>query len=157
MADPSAPAEQDLTVYQGQDWVAVFELYQDTANTIPFDLTGYEIDMHVREGVADSEASLKMAASTRSTGDGAGRIRIVNRQSSGEADPDGGEYPPDGVFTVTLAAGVTAAVAPTRKPRAGSAATATFLYDIELTSESGIVTRIMKGVLTLDLEVTRLT
>jgi hypothetical protein len=153
----SAPAEQDLTVYQGQDWTAVFELYQDTANTIPFDLTGYEIDMHVREGVADSAADLKIAASTRDTGDGAGRIQIIGRQSSGEVDVDGGEVPSDGVFKITLPAAVTAAVSPTKAPRKGDLATAEFVYDVEITSSTGIITRIMKGTFTLDLEVTRRT
>ena len=157
MADPAAPAEVDLTVYQGQDWTALVELFTDAAQTAYFDLTGYEIDMHVREGVADSEASLKIAASSRSTGDGAGRIVVLGRQSSGEVDLDGGAIPSDGVFRVTLAAAVTAAVAPTKKPRPGSAATANFLYDIELTSASGIITRVMRGAFTLDLEVTRRT
>lgn len=155
MADPTAPAEQDLTIYQGQDWIAVFECFQDAANVVPFDFTGYEIDMHVREGVADSEASLKIAASTRATGSGAGRIAWLSRQSSGEVDPDGGSDPSSGAFKVTLAAAVTSAVTATKKPRPGSAASSTFVYDVEATDSAGVVTRLMRGAVTFDHEVTR--
>lgn len=156
MADPAAPAEVDLTVYQGQDWTALVELFTDAAQTQFFDLTGYEIDMHVREGVADSEAAVKIALTTRVGATGAGRIVVVGRDSSGTADPDSEAVPTDGCFKLVLDDAVTKAVAPTKKPKRGSAATAEFLYDIELTSAAGVVTRVMRGVLTLDLEVTRL-
>lgn len=151
----TAPAELDLTIYQGQDWVAAFELYTDTAQTIPFDATDYEVDMHIREGVADSEASLLAAASTRDTGDGAGRIQWLSRQSSGEVDTDGGEFPADGAFKVTLSAAVTAAMVASKRPRKGDFEIAEWLYDVELTSSSGTVIRVMQGVVNFHYEVTR--
>jgi hypothetical protein len=152
----TAPAEVDLTIYQGQDWYAIFQLYADTANTIPFDLTGYEVDMHIREGVADSQASILIAASTRTTGDGADRIKFCGVQSSGEIDEDGND-PASGIVKVTISAAVSSAVSPSKRPRKGGQESVEFVYDVELTASDGTVTRIMRGVITFDLEVTRRT
>lgn len=155
MADPAAPAEVDFTVYQGQDWSALVELFTDAAQSIHYDLTGCEIDMHIREGVADSDAEVEAALSTRSTGDGAGRIAIVGRNSAGTADGDSAAVPSDGVFKLIIAAAVSKAMVPAKKPKKGSAQTHEFVYDIEITDAAGLTVRVMRGVLTVDFEVTR--
>lgn len=151
----TAPAEQDFTLYQGQSWTAIFQLYADAAKTIPFDATGCEIDMHIREGVADSEAPLVLAASSRATGDGAGKVEWLSYASDNTVDEDGEAHKPDGVFRVTLSADDTELLTPAKKPRKGGFETAEFLYDIEIVDSDGEVTRFMKGTLTVDLEVTR--
>ena len=153
----TAPAEQNFTLYQGQNWSAIFRLFGDTAQAVPFDATGCEIDLHIREGVADSEAPVILAASTRATGSGAGKITWLSYASDNSVDEDSGGHKPDGIFKVALSAADTASMTPAKKPRKGSFETAEFIYDIEITNGSGEVTRIMKGTITLDLEVTRRT
>jgi hypothetical protein len=155
MADPTAPAELDLTLYQGQTYSAIFQLWSDTAQTIPFDATGCEVDIHIREGEADSGATLKIAASSRATGDGASRITWLSYASDNTVDEEGGENKADGVFKLLLAADVTSAVSPTKAPRKGSHETVEMIYDAEITHSDGSVTRVMEGVLNFNLEVTR--
>jgi hypothetical protein len=154
MADPTAPAEQDLTIYQGQTWSGIFELFTDTANTIRFDATDCEIDMHIREGEYNSGATLKLAASTRATGDGAGRITWLSQASDSSIDEDGSD-PSVGIFKVEFAASVTEAVSPTKPPRKGDHETVEFIYDVEVVYPDGVtVIRIMEGVINFNLEVT---
>jgi hypothetical protein len=150
----TAPAEQDFTIYQGQNWSAIFRLFSDAANTVPFDGTDCEIDMHIREGVYDSDAPVILAASTRATGDGAGRIRWLSYASDNSVDEEGGAYSGDGVFIIELTAAMTTALIPAKKPRKGGHETSEFIYDVEVVDADGGVVRILKGVITLDHEVT---
>lgn len=154
MADTTAPAEQDFTIYQGQTWSAVFELFADANQAVPFDATGCEIDLHIREGVYNSGAVLKLSATTRETGDGAGRIVWIGRSSDGTVDEDARD-PSSGVFRIAFAAADTAAVKPTKAVKKGDHETAEFIYDAEITYADGVtVLRIMTGAISMPLEVT---
>lgn len=155
MAELTAPANQDFTIYQGQDWSAVLELFQDDAQTIPFDLTGYEIDMQWREGVADSGAEPVFQATTRTGQTGSGRIVVVSRNSAGEPDPDGSPVPSQGVIRIDVASAVSSAIKPSKSVKAGNRYNATFFFDLDLISASSREYRVMSGKIVLNLEVTR--
>lgn len=149
-----APAEQDLEIRQGDSWRAIFKLFSDTAQTIPFDATGCEIDMHIREGVVDSLADIKLAASTRATGDGAGKITWLSYASDNTVDEEGTNQA-DGIFCIDFDPDDTVLLAPTKKPRKGAHETATFIYDVQIVYPSGAQKCIMQGTISVPLEVTR--
>ena len=151
-----APAEQDLTIRQGESWHAVFKLYSDAAQTVPFDATGCEIDMHIREGVADSLASVLLAASTRATGNGAGKITWGSYASDNTVDEDGADKA-DGIAIVDFLPADTILLTPSKRPRKGGHETASFIYDIEVTYADGAVKCIIVGTISVPLEVTRRT
>lgn len=149
-----APAELDLTIRQGESYRAIFKLYSDAAQTAPFDATGCEIDLHIREGVADSLAGIILAASTRSTGDGAGKIAWLAYASDNTVD-EGASDPADGVFALDFDPDDTVLLTPTKRPRKGAHETATFIFDVEVTFASGSVKRVIQGTISVPLEVTR--
>lgn len=149
------PAEQDLEIVQGESFSAIFHLYADTAQTIPFNATGADIDIEIREGVADSGAPVILAATTRLTGDGAGKIRWLSYASDNSVDMEGDGDPGDGVFLLELTPADTIKLTPSKKPRKGAHASASFIYDAEIAWSSGESKRVMQGTITVDLEVTR--
>lgn len=151
-----APAEQDLTIRQGESWHTVFKLFSDTANTIPFDATGCELDLHIREGVADSLAGILLAASTRDTGDGAGKITWGSYASDNTVDEEGADKA-DGIAIVDFLPTDTILLTPAKRPRKGGHETASFVYDLEVTFADGGVKCIMVGTISVPLEVTRRT
>lgn len=145
----TAPANYDFPpVYQGAVWNPILAFFQDEAQTIPVDLTGYEVDMHVRsKPSADFDPVLIVALSTRAAGEGAGRITFT--------DANGVPGDPSlGCVRLLLTSAETAAIL-----WDGSAsnipALMTFYYDIELVAPGGAVQRVMRGKWPFDAEITR--
>jgi hypothetical protein len=156
MTDDLAPAEQDFTLYQGENWRVIFQLYSDDAQSVPLDCTGSEIDINIREGVADSGATILLAASTRSTGDGANRIDWLSYASDGSVDEDETNGDPvDGVFRVDFTPQEMSELRATKKPRKGAHETASFIYDAKRSVGTAEAKRFLQGSITLDLETTR--
>ena len=129
---------QNLTIRQGETWSYV---YTHLAAGSPVDLTGYTARMSIRESFeGTNEAYL-------STG----------------ADANGGTITLGGVAgTVTLAmtAAQSAALAGDLssilfvEPRKRAERDVDFLYDLELVSGAGVVTRALEGCLRVQREVT---
>lgn len=142
MIDFQAPATLDVVVYQGQDWGVVLEFYIDEEQTLPLDLTGYEVDMDVRESPLGT-SSLVVALSTREAGEGAGRATIVE-------DTEGAPYR----VRMALTAEETAELPWRGRPKRRLPARVDYFYDVELTAPDGSVRRVLRGKWTFDAEIT---
>lgn len=140
------PAMYDFPpVLQGSDWRIQLQLFSDKAQETPIDLSGCEIDMHIRDvPAADASDQLLLALSTRATGDGAGRITFVDND------------PTQGKIQLDLSANDTTVLVWEGNARAVPAI-AVFWYDIELTNADGRVQRIMRGKWPFDAEITKQT
>lgn len=145
----TTPANFDFPpIYQGTEWTPVIQFFQDDDQTIPLDLTGYEVDMHVRrKPSADMDPNVMVALTTRSEGEGAGRITFVDGDGL-PADPD------EGAIKLFLTSEETAAIK-FQGQAASIPAIMTLWYDIELVAPSGRTIRVMRGKWPLDAEVTR--
>lgn len=122
-----APANLDLTMYQGASWDYTLT-WTTTAGTVtsPVDLTGYTARMQVRETQASTATVMSLTTGTGITlGGTAGTIYL-------EASP-------------ATTAGIATAATPQTQ----------YVYDLELTSGAGYVTRLVEGNFIIDPEVTR--
>lgn len=122
-----AAPRYDLEVEKGATWIQAFRYTDDSG--IGIDLTGYEIRMQVRP---THEDVVIPGFDLSSVGSPAGIVQRVDA---------GGEL---SMFEATVAADDTAAVV-------GCNA----VYDIEIESPDGIVTRILQGRVRFSPEVTR--
>lgn len=118
-------ARQDLTIRQGETWSRVFTWRE---NGVRKDLTGWTARMQIREANADSGSPVLIELSTA-----VGNARITLGGTAG-------------TITMALSAGDTQAL-----NLSGDEA----VYDLELTSGTGAVTRLMEGRVHLIREVTR--
>lgn len=157
MAIPAAPFEHDFSARQGVPWIGILQLFEDEAETVPFDWTGYAIDMHIREGVADSGATVKAHLSNREGSDETPRIFFIGKDSNGLPVIDGPPDPTNGFIMLKLPAAETSEITPTKpRPRPGSYPfTAEFYYDIEYAPAGGEPDCLAFGKWSLALEVTR--
>lgn len=122
-----APASLDLVMYQGASWDYTLT-WTTTAGSVttPVNLTGYTARMQVRESVASTATILSLTSGSGITlGGTAGTIYL-------EA-------------SAATTAGVATAGAPSEQ----------FVYDLELVSPAGYVTRLVEGLFLVDPEVTR--
>jgi hypothetical protein len=124
-----AAAVKNLLIEQGAtfQWTLLFPLNVNNPTGPKMDLTGYSARMHIRSEVA---STVVLASLTSSVLTIAGGILMV---------------PLEGRMDIELSDTVTSAFNFERA-----------VYDLELVSPSGIVTRLFKGSVSLSLEVTRL-
>lgn len=154
MADTQQWVTRAFACDQGSSWRRAIKFWQDDARTAPVDLTGFAVDLQIREGVADSGATLIKQLSTRS---GIGGIRFVGQNGDGTPNLTGTPNPANGWVILEMSDEQTAALTGSKPPRPKAfPATALFYYDLELTSPSGETQRRMAGTFTVSLEVTRL-
>lgn len=145
MADAQPVTYDFPPILQGSEWEPVLQFFQDKARTLPLDLTGYEIDMHVREKpAADIDATIIVALSTRLVGEGANRIIIVDND------------PTQGAVQLRLTAAETESI-PWDGQARGVPAVINFWYDLELVAPSGRVQRVMRGKWPFDAQITKQT
>jgi hypothetical protein len=122
-----APASLNLTMYQGASWDYTLT-WTTTAGSVttPVDLTGYTARMQVRETQSSTATVLSLTSGTGITlGGTAGTILL-------EA-------------SATTTAGIATSINPQNQ----------FVYDLELVSGAGYVTRLVEGNFFIDPEVTR--
>lgn len=119
------PGEYNFTIYQGADDGLTFTI---TDGVTPVDLTGYTAAMNIRKN-ADAAAPLVTATSTGVSP----RINIT---------------PLTGEIAVTIPASAT-----TSLPFKGTELECT--YDIEITSPTGVISRVLMGDVTISREITR--
>jgi hypothetical protein len=156
--DQTAPAEIDFTARQGSPFHAYLQFFTDTGGTVPMDLTGYRVDMHIREGVADSAAPVVLSLSTEADSDNDARIFYVAEASSGEPDPDGTPDPSNGFIYLKLASAETVLLQTAKQPKQRSyPAVGKFYYDIEATPPGGEPFALAFGKFDVTLEITRRT
>lgn len=121
---PAAVAE--YTIEQGATWVQ--EVWWEDDNGNPIDLTGYIARMQARAALPDPGTLVDLTT------------------ENGGIDIDG----PNGKITLTMDADATAAL----DWPAGRHAPGNGIFQLELESPTGFVTRLLKGTITLDPEVT---
>ena len=122
-----APGVLNLTMYQGASWD--YQLTWTTTSgtvTTPVDLTGYSARMQVREAHTSTAPLLSL--------------------TSGSGITLGGTA---GTILLEATATTTAGMATTNSPREQ------YVYDLELVSGAGYVTRLVEGNFYVDPEVTR--
>lgn len=157
MSDTQQWARVDFKCDQGSEWRRYLRFWQDAGKTQPMDFTDVAVDMHIREGVADSGAGTVAHLSSRTGSDETPRILFIGVTGSDEdPDPDGTPDPSNGYLMLLLSAEETQAIVPAKlpKPRAWPFET-TFYYDMEFTPAGADPTRRMAGEFVLSLEVTR--
>lgn len=70
-----AAGRADLYIEQGADWIVNISLYRDFEQTIPFDLTGYLIEMQIRKDAGSCNVTAEPAiAVVDATG---GKIQVL--------------------------------------------------------------------------------
>lgn len=154
--DFSAPAEIPLEFRQGSPFEVVLQFFQDEAGTIPVDLTGYELNMHIREGVADSGAPLVASLSSVATSDLDARIFVVPIASDGTPDLSGAEDPTSGAVFLRLLSTETADLKTAKPPKQRSyPVEIPLFYDLEAKPPDGQAFALAFGPLTGTAEVTR--
>jgi hypothetical protein len=126
------PGLHDITIYQGTTFRKVIIWNDDQDPPQPRNLTGYTARMQVRPGVNRETTEAPLIDLT--TGDG---ITITGVE---------------GKIEIVISAAETAAL--DFAPAVG-AVSGIGVYDLELVSGSGEVTRLLQGNVTLDPEVTR--
>ncbi len=122
-----APGELNLTMYQGASWDYTLT-WTTTAGSVttPVDLTGYSARMQVRETQSSTATILSL--------------------TSGSGITLGGTA---GTILLEASATTTAGIATSQTPQNQ------FVYDLELVSGAGYVTRLVEGNFLIDPEVTR--
>ncbi len=122
-----APGELNLTMYQGASWDYTLT-WTTTAGSVttPVDLTGYTARMQVRETQSSTATILSL--------------------TSGSGITLGGTA---GTILLEASATTTAGIATSQTPQNQ------FVYDLELVSGAGYVTRLVEGNFLIDPEVTR--
>ena len=154
MADTQQWVKRDFACDQGSSWRRAVKFWQDVGKTAPVNLTGFQVDMHIREGVADSAAALVKQLSTRV---GSSGIRFVAQNLDGTPNLSGTPDPANGWVLLEMSDEETTLLVPSKLPKPKSfPAPALFYYDLELTSGAGETQRRMAGNFSLSLEVTRL-
>lgn len=153
---PADAAEIPLTFRQGSPFEIVIQLFQDEAKTQPLDLTGYELNMHIREGVADSSAPLVASLSSVATSAQDARIFVVPIATDGLPDLSGAQDPTSGAVYLKLASAETAEIRTAKPPKQRSyPVELTFYYDLEATPPGGEPFAVAFGTMTGIAEVTR--
>lgn len=131
---------QDLIIYQGATWSFVWTKMSAGAAV---DLTGYNARMAIRDRVGGSlEALLTTGGATGGTitlGDAAGTVTASMTATQSAVV---------GTSLATLSVLIAA-----EEPR-GLEPTVTYVYDLELTSPAGVVTRELEGRVTVHRRVT---
>jgi hypothetical protein len=153
VADQQQWTEREFICDQGSEWRRYIRFWQDEAKTIPVDFTGYAIDMHIREGVADSGSGVQAHLSSRAGSDETQRIFFIGVNSAGEPVPEV-EDETSGMVMLLLSADDTRQIVPTKVAKRGLVE-ATFVYDMEWTPPGADPQRKMAGDFVLSLEVTR--
>lgn len=122
-----APANLDLTMYQGASWDYTLT-WTTTSGTVtsPVNLTGYTARMQVRETQASTATIMSL--------------------TSGSGITLGGTA---GTIYLEASAATTAGIATEATPQTQ------YVYDLELISGAGYVTRLVEGNFIVDPEVTR--
>ena len=120
-----AAAQHDLVVEQGATWSQAV-IWKTGSPATAVNLTGYTARMQLRTSVTASTAALSLTTEN-------GRIALTAGSGAGA-----------GTITLSISATDTAALAAGR-----------YVYDLELVSGGGLVTRVMEGVVTVSAEVTR--
>lgn len=118
-----APANLDLTVYQGASWD--YSLTWNLSGT-PVNLTGYSARMQIRPTYDSSTVVLGLTSGTGITLGGTA-----------------------GTIYLEASAATTAGFATENTPQEQ------YVYDLELVSPAGVVTRLVQGRVFIDPEVTR--
>lgn len=118
-------AQQDLVCQQGSTYSQSI-IWKTGSPATAVNLTGYTARSHWRTSVSASSPSLILTTEN-------GRIALTTGSGSGA-----------GTITLSISATDTAALAAGR-----------YVYDLELVSGGGLVTRVMEGVVTVSAEVTR--
>jgi hypothetical protein len=123
-----AAAVKNLLIEQGAtfQWTLLFPLNANNPTGPKMDLTGYSARMHIRSEVASTVVLASLTSSVLTITGGILMVPLEGRMDIELSD------------TVTSAFNFERAV-----------------YDLELVSPSGIVTRLFKGSVSLSLEVTR--
>jgi len=122
-----APGELNLTMYQGASWDYTLTWTTTSGSvTTPVDLTGYTARMQVRETQSSTATILSL--------------------TSGSGITLGGTA---GTILLEASATTTAGIATSQTPQNQ------FVYDLELVSGAGYVTRLVEGNFLIDPEVTR--
>lgn len=152
----SAPAEIAFTCLQGSPFQAVLQFFQDEAQTLPVDFTGYTFAMQIREGVADSDAPVIFALSSVDSSAAEARILFIGANSDGTPNIDGTPDPTNGMVYLRMTSAETASIQSTKPPKARSYPVVSgFFYDLEGTPPGGEPRRVAYGAFDLSLEVTR--
>lgn len=149
----SAPAEIPFTCLQGSPFQAVIQMFQNTAGTIAVDFTGYTFKMQIREGVADSGATVIKTLTSEGVGPG---IVFIGANTDGTPNIEGSPDPTNGMIFIRMASAETALLKASKPPKIRSyPAVANLFYDIEATPSGGDPRRIAFGAFDVSLEVTR--
>lgn len=152
MADTQQWVQVDFKADQGSTWRRFLRFMSGAS---PVDLTGYTIDMQIREGVAASGASAVATLTNRaSPAEGAGRISFVGMTGT-DPDPDVTADPTNGWIMLLLTDEEMAAIGPSTAKKKNFPLDATYYYDIELTDTAGETQRRVAGEWALSLEVTK--
>lgn len=159
---PAAPASVDFLIednsgcFQGSPWQAVMQFFTDDAGVTPYDFTDHEIDMHIREGVADSGATAVADLTTRSSSAQTPRIFFIGADSAGLPVIEGTPDPTNGFVLFKIPAAETALITPSKTIKKGKyPVVSRFDYDIEVTAAGGEPSRLAMGIWELSHEVTR--
>ena len=131
MADTQTWAEIPFIMKQGSRWQRFVRFWQDAAQTIPVDLTGYAADMHIREGVADGDDAVLAHLSSRSGSDETPRIFFIGVDSAGDPVPETAD-PTSGMVMLELSADDTRQILPSKVGRKGFVESG-LIYDLEFT------------------------
>lgn len=115
----------DITAKQGTTWRLTLELSQ--SNGQPVDLTGYSVRSHIRKNYTDTTPTAVFTCS------------ILNPPTGGKI-----ELLMDATTTASIKCGKT--------PKESAS---TYVYDIEIESAEGFVTRILEGKIYIDAEATK--
>ena len=118
-------AQHDLVIEQGATWSQAV-IWKTGSPATAVNLTGYTARMQLRSNITSSTIALSLTT---------GNSRIALTAGSGAGA---------GTITLSITATDTAALAAGR-----------YVYDLELVSSGGQVTRLMEGVVTVSAEVTR--
>lgn len=148
--------EIPLEFRQGSPFEIVIQLFQDEAKTIPLDLTGYELNMHIREGVADSSAPLVAFLSSVASSAQDRRIFVVPIATDGTPDLSGSEDWSTGAVYLRLLSAETSAIRTAKPPKQRTfPVELPFFYDLEATPPGGQPFAVAFGPFTGTAEVTR--
>lgn len=152
----AAPAEIDFACLQGSPFQAVLKFFQDEAQTMPVDFTGYTFEMQLREGVADSDAPVVFSLASVASTAAEARIVFVGANTDGSPNIDGTPDPTNGMIYLHLTSAETSTIHATKPPKLRTfPAVSNFFYDLEATPPGGEPRRIAYGAFDLSLEVTR--
>lgn len=154
--DAIDPANIPLDFRQGSPFGVVLQFFQDEEQTVPVDFTGWEMNMQIREGVADSNAPVIASLSSVPNSAQDPNIFFVPIASDGTPDLSGGEDRTSGAVYLKLSSAETSEIKSSKAPKKGAyPVEMAFCYDLEGTPPEGDPTRLAYGSVTGTAEVTR--